>query len=115
MEKKIKKGQKIKITEAHLKLAQRMYVDWDSYEYGAPAIDCKRPYGNSDVEKDILEILGLPYPEDGELPEHLSDYARQIHEEMRDVLQVCLQLQKFEVGTYELGEDYNARSWFKSN
>lgn len=29
-------------------------------EYGAIGIDCKRPFGNSDVEGDILEKL-IPY------------------------------------------------------
>jgi hypothetical protein len=30
----------------------------DSCEYGAIGVDCKRPFGNSDVEGDILEIIG---------------------------------------------------------
>jgi hypothetical protein len=36
-----------------------MYITWDDCEFGAPACDCKRPYGNSDVYGDMAEILGL--------------------------------------------------------
>ena len=35
-----------------------MFVDWNDCEYGAPTIDPKRPYGNSDVEHEIIAILG---------------------------------------------------------
>ena len=30
----------------------------DDCEYGSIGLDCKRPFGNSDVEGDILEIIG---------------------------------------------------------
>ena len=113
MTKVLDKGKKFKITEAHLKLAQRMYVSWENREYGAPSINCTRPYGNSSVTEDIVKILGLPYNEEEEVPEHLSDYARQIHEEMETVLQICLVMQKFEIGIYELQESYDVRSWKK--
>ncbi len=43
----------------HVKLLRRMYVDWDDCEFGAPEIDPEQPYGNSDVEQDMIEILGL--------------------------------------------------------
>lgn len=39
----------------------------DDCEYGAIGVDCKRPFGNSDVEGDILEILGVkPGGDDGD-------------------------------------------------
>lgn len=41
------------IKNEHLELLKRAFVSWDSCEYGAPAINCKRPYGNSYVEGDI--------------------------------------------------------------
>lgn len=35
-------------------------------EYGGIGVDCKRPFGNSDVEGDILEIIGAkPEGDDG--------------------------------------------------
>ena len=46
------------LTEEHIKLLRQMCVSWDDCEFGAPAIDCKRPYGNSDVYSDIAKILG---------------------------------------------------------
>ncbi len=30
----------------------------DMCEYGSIGVDCKRPFGNSDVEADMLEIIG---------------------------------------------------------
>ena len=49
------------ITEDHLKLLRRVYVAWDFGEGdGAPAINSKKPYGNSYVERDIAEILDVP-------------------------------------------------------
>lgn len=36
-------------------------------EYGSIGTDCKRPFGNSDVEGDILEIIGVkPEGDDGD-------------------------------------------------
>lgn len=49
----------VTITAEHIKLLNRMTIDWDGEcEYGAPACDFKRPYGNSDVDTDVSEILG---------------------------------------------------------
>ena len=31
----------------HIKLIKKMCISWQDCEFGAPAIDCKRPYGNS--------------------------------------------------------------------
>jgi len=49
------------VTEGHLRLLRHAWVDWDQGEgYGAPGINPKKPYGNSDVERDIAEILEAP-------------------------------------------------------
>jgi hypothetical protein len=53
------------LTREHLKLARRMYIEWDNCEYGAPAINPKRPYGNSaslwtpGVSDLVAESLGV--------------------------------------------------------
>lgn len=104
--------EKFKITDAHIKLAKAMYVSWDDCEFGAPSIDCKRPYGNSDVVGDILRILGLPY-DDEEENESLRDYAIKIHESMKTALQIFLCTGSFIAGTYEMKDQYNSRSWVK--
>ncbi len=92
------------VTEAHLKLARRMYVRWDgSIEYGAPAVDPKRPYGNSDVEGDMRHILGLD--EDAETEGAL----RELHEQMTTVLQIALRTGQFGAGEYVT--DPYRRNW----
>jgi hypothetical protein len=41
----------------------------DNFEYGGIGIDCKRPFGNSDVEADILKMIGSsPEGDDGDGP-----------------------------------------------
>lgn len=42
------------------KLLKRAYVGWEDSETGAPCINPKRPYGNSDVAEDVREILDIP-------------------------------------------------------
>lgn len=80
----------MKITKDHVKLAKRMYVRWEDCEYGAPSIDCKRPYGNSDVEGDVAEILGWPVDEDDGLTAEQSKEAARLHREMLGVIRVLL-------------------------
>jgi len=41
------------------KLLRSANLSWDDCEYGAPQIDPKRPYGNSNVPDDIREKLGM--------------------------------------------------------
>lgn len=95
--------EKFEITEEHLKLAKRMYVSWEDCEYGAPSINCKRPYGNSDVEDDICEILGFERIEaDYEEVYSTEDlkYAEMIHLQMETVLQICLKFLEFKTGVF---------------
>jgi hypothetical protein len=35
------------VTDDHLRLLRRACVSWDQAEFGAPEVDCKRPYGSS--------------------------------------------------------------------
>ena len=83
------------VTDHHLKLLKRMYVGWDDTEFGAPSIDPKRPYGNSDVINDICEILKLERTYSNE------KYADDIHREMETALQILVCNLSIEVGTYE--------------
>lgn len=59
----------------------------DDCEYGGIGLDPKRPFGNSDVDADILEMIGAdPEGDDGEGPcwsSYQRDYARSLyHEEL---------------------------------
>lgn len=102
------------LTEQHLALLRRAYVGWDDCEFGAPAIDCKRPYGNSSVVLDIAEILGVPTDDEADdygLNQETEDRLTALHKETQTALQVILSTGKFEVGNYE-SYDYGG-SWKK--
>jgi len=88
------------ITNDHLKLLEKAYWKYEDCEYGAPAIDCKRPYGNSDVEEDIAEILGWREGSNG-LSEKQTDKAHDLHHELLDVIE-------------EIIKDFT-NAWRKSN
>lgn len=54
------------ITHDHITLLQAAEWEYNDCEFGAPAIDPKRPYGNSSVELDLVERLTQPpisYPQ----------------------------------------------------
>jgi hypothetical protein len=97
------------VTEDHLKLLRAAYVRWDDCEFGAPAIDCKRPYGNSQVLDDIAEIIEPEeYERRGTLSEEaIDDYMAEheetfhrLHRETLTVLQIALSSGEFKAGTY---------------
>lgn len=83
---------------------------WEDCEYGAPGIDCKRPYGNSDVEYDIAEILKWEIDEDG-LTKKQCEEAYTIHCETLTALQIALAIGKFETGIYLNYEKYDTTKW----
>lgn len=87
------------LKKEHLKLLQRAYVRWEDCEFGAPAIDCKRPYGNSSVFQDIAEILEIEYPE--EPSREYMDALNRLHAETQIALQIILQTQAFKLGKYK--------------
>ena len=97
------------VTADHLKLLRQMHVGWDDCEFGAPAIDCKRPYGNSDVLSDIAEILSWPEgDDDGEYPVGQEEKMRRLHAEMRLVLQIGIRTGAFTAGRYIRPERWSA-------
>lgn len=110
------------LTDEHIKLLQNAYISWEHCEYGAPAIDCKRPYGNSSVEADIIEILewrdmsdmsdedwDALYDEEGEWGE-LMNRARTVHAETETALQIILKCKTFEPGKFRRSETWR-RNW----
>jgi hypothetical protein len=107
------------VTEEHIKLLRAAYVDWRECEFGAPAIDCKRPYGNSSVELDIADILGYEYDYEDEDIEELNSYLREVHYGTHQALQIFLKIGRMEPGVYEctrnfLGGSYISE-WVKQN
>jgi hypothetical protein len=103
------------ITEHHLKLLKCANVSWDSCEFGAPAIDCKRPYGNSDVVGDMIDILMGETDENTreKLHETMYEWFESLHKELETVLQIVLVTGEFKTGTYEQKNEYEYRSWVK--
>lgn len=86
-------NRQFQMSRDHLVLLRRMYVSWQYSEYGAPAIDPKRPYGNSDVATDIRQIF-----DDNELTDN---ECQELHEETDTALQIVLATGEFRAGRYE--------------
>jgi len=109
------------VTDQHIKLISNMNVSWDGCEFGAPAIDCKRPYGNSEVFGDIAQILGfitedeLRSENSEEIIEKLVDEFEeefiQLHEDCQTVLQILVDNLSVSTGLYER-QKYGGR-WTK--
>ena len=85
------------VTEDHLKLLPHLWFNYNEWtEFGAPEVDPKRPYGNSDVYDDIAEHLGIePGGEpdgwgDAEFTQDQRDYMLQVHKDMTTVLNIMV-------------------------
>jgi hypothetical protein len=110
----IRDGRRFTVTDEHLRLLRRAYVSWDETEFGAPEIDCKRPYGNSNVLGDIAEILDIPDSEWADedmtpLPDAEWRFLR-LHVETAIVLQIALATGEFRTGSYTR-EDKWGHNW----
>lgn len=108
----MRRYREFEFTSDHIKLLRRAYVTWYDCEFGAPAIDCKRPYGNSSVIFDLVEILepGLEPDEDG-FPEDVVNRVEKLHHELETALQIVLATGSFETGLYR-AESYS-KDWVR--
>lgn len=129
-------NKRFEVLPEHLILLRNMYVGWNDCEYGAPEIDPKRPYGNSSVKMDLIELLGVKaltskvfelnlfgksylltgedkHNLDLEGAEDLEAVLNTLHKETKTALQIALATGKFEVGVYECGE--YSQDWKKVN
>jgi len=115
--------EQFELKEEHIKLLSKAYVDWDDCEIGAPCIDPKRPYGNSDLFRDMIEILGgeevssdvykiklyekihiIDFENDDiyeERGEELRNILEKLHRELKDALQIILRTKSFKPGLYQ--------------
>lgn len=128
---------KFELKREHIELLSNTYISWDDCEFGAPEINPKRPYGNSSVYQDMLEILGLKELRegiyefklnnkkwilkggdkyniyfDGADDELLIEELRNLHKELEIALQIILTTKSFKPGIYVL-DDYK-NNWEKS-
>lgn len=112
------------VKREHLALLKRMCVGWQDCEFGAPEIDPKRPYGNSGVIGDMIEIFGkevkrgifkvdvcgkeyyVTPDEDSEDMEELEKILNTLHKETETVLQIALVTGMFKEGKYKLKNEY---------
>jgi hypothetical protein len=103
------------VTGEHLRLLRRAYVFWDEAEFGAPSIDPKRPYGNSNVYRDIAEILDVPEDEweDEGRDRSLGTEWRflQLHVETAIALQIALATGEFRTVRYVRDDKWDTRNW----
>lgn len=102
------------LTADHIKLIRAFYVEDRHFEAetGAPYIDPKRPYGNSFVYGDVVDLLKLgEADDDGEYDEELIERAREIHEETQFALQIVLFTGSFKPGKYRRPDRYDTRTW----
>ena len=100
------------LTDEHVTLLRNASVWWWDCEYGAPCIDPKRPYGDSDVEKDIARVLGIKWKRDEDddyLPIVVRETVARLHKETQIALQVVLAAGSFEPGEY-VADDHR-RNW----
>jgi hypothetical protein len=102
------------VTDEHLRLLRRAYISWDETEFGAPGMNPKRPYGNSNVFADIAEILGVPDSEWMDADEEPTLDAEwrflRLHVETAIVLQIGLATGEFRAGRYVRGNEWH-NSW----
>lgn len=99
------------LTAEHVALLRRANVSWWGAEWGSPAIDCKRPFGNGDLYRDIHEVLdpAATWNSSYGLPEGLTaaewdakvERYKVLYPELKTALQVVLAAGSFEPGTYE--------------
>ncbi len=100
------------VTEEHLKLLPHLWFNYDDWtEFGAPAVDPKRPYGNSDVYNDLAEHLGIEreldeWDEERELTDEEQDRLLKLHQEMTSVLNIMVRNNGVRVGEY-VADRYN--------
>lgn len=99
------------VIPAHIALLRELRIFWQdnpkgdnvTWLTGAPSINLRRPYGNSGIEADVANIIGVPEPDwdAGEdwTEEELSAFAV-LHRSMEIVLQIAVQCNGIEPGDY---------------
>ncbi len=101
------------LKEEHLKLLERACIYWEDAEFGAPAIDCKRPFGNSGAIYDIMEILGCEVKRCPHCDEVIEgpdeDKLMEIYRELDTAIEIIFQTRSTTPGKYR----YEDRKWYK--
>lgn len=98
------------ITNDHITLLQAAEWEYSDCEFGAPAMNPKRPYGNSSVLLDLAELLIPEFKDmsDDDQQAELEDERDRListHRELVTVLTVATSAQSFTPGIYQRGDD----------
>lgn len=99
------KKQRFELTEDHLNLLSEMWID--TYD-GQPILDRKRPFGNSFITGDVIEIVDYDRYEfivdqkEGEFEEVDIEKARKLMKELHLAMSIVLQFGR-QLGVYERG------------
>jgi hypothetical protein len=105
------------LTEQHITLLRAMYVDWNDCESGAPAVDPKCPYGNSNVVRDVIELIdpdnvdAFDGEDESDAALNAVNDAMRLHHETDTALQIVLFTGQFVPGTYVQCDEYDSRKW----
>lgn len=104
--------QRFTVTVDHIKLLRAAHTRWYDCEFGAPGIDCKRPYGDSFVYDSIAEVLDIKLLEDDpEEDDPQYAYMDRVHRETETALQIFLATGEMGPGGYvasKYGADWRA-------
>ena len=108
--------QRFTVTEDHIKLLEQLNIGWYTGENDAPAVDSKRPFGNSDLEGDIIEITGRLSLEEideceGDIPAEHREWAQAIYLEMAWVLEIMTKRARQGIVPGEYRCDRYRRNW----
>lgn len=100
------------ITAEHLTLLRHARVRWSEVEFGAPEIDGKRPYANSDVLRDIAELTEPEFGKDDLVNwdawlDRNEERLAWLHVETALALQIALATGEFRAGTYRREDRYS--------
>lgn len=85
----------------HIKLLQATNFGWLDCEFGGLSMDCKRPFGNSDVFGDIAEILEIKIDEQNGANDQQQEYMYQLYSDLEIVLAIMIANCSLETGTYQ--------------
>lgn len=103
------------VRKEHLDLLSEAHISWNEIETGAPTIDPKRPYGNSDVVMDIYEILDPEGSKEGrDLTEENESILFDLHKETEKTLQIVLETGRFLPGIYEKDRNWEFKGFTDS-
>lgn len=103
------------LTKDHITLMRGLCFCWGDCEYGGPAVDCKRPFGNSgrtQIIRDMAQVMGLPdsaiYDERSEeLIEAEADRLENLYRQMPTAIECVFRTQSFEPGLF-VAEPYTS-------